>query len=43
MTLEYAVVIALLSVGACLSIATLAALMLRLFAYQQALIALPFP
>jgi hypothetical protein len=42
-TVEYAVVLALLSIGACLAIATLAALMVRLFAYQQALIGLPFP
>jgi Flp pilus assembly pilin Flp len=42
-TVEYAVVLSLLSVGACLAIATLAALLLRLFSYQQALIALPFP
>jgi Flp pilus assembly pilin Flp len=42
-TAEYAIVLALLSVGACLAIATLAALLIRLFSYQQALIALPFP
>jgi len=42
-TVEYAIVLALLSVGACLAIATLAALLIRLFSYQQALIALPFP
>lgn len=42
-TAEYAIVLALLSVGACSAIATLAALLARLFAFQQALIALPFP
>lgn len=42
-TVEYAVVLALLSVGACLAIATLSALLIRLFAYQEALIALPVP
>jgi Flp pilus assembly pilin Flp len=42
-TVEYAVLLALFSVGACVAIATLAALLLRLFLYQQALIALPFP
>jgi Flp pilus assembly pilin Flp len=42
-TVEYAIVLALLSVGACVAIATLAALLMRLFSYQQALIALPFP
>lgn len=42
-TVEYAILLALLSVGACVAIATLAALLMRLFSYQQALIALPFP
>jgi Flp pilus assembly pilin Flp len=42
-TVEYVVVLAALSVGACVAIATLAALLTRLFSYQQALIALPFP
>jgi len=36
-------VLALLSVGACTAIATLAALLARLFSYQQAMIGLPFP
>jgi hypothetical protein len=43
MTVEYVIVLALLSVGACTAIATLAALLIRLFAFQHALIALPFP
>lgn len=42
-TVEYAILLALLSVGACTAIATLAALLIRLFSYQQALITLPFP
>jgi Flp pilus assembly protein TadG len=42
-TVEYALVLALLCVGACLAIALLAALFTRLFLYQQALLLLPFP
>ena len=42
-TVEYVIVLALLSVGACAAIATLAALLMRLFSLQHALIALPFP
>lgn len=42
-TVEYAIVLALLSTGACLAIAALAALFVRLFSFQQALLGLPFP
>jgi Flp pilus assembly pilin Flp len=42
-TVEYAILLVLLSVGACTAIATLAALLIRLFSFQQALITLPFP
>ena len=42
-TVEYAIVLALLSVGACTAIATVAALLMRLFWFQQALLSLPFP
>lgn len=42
-TVEYAILLALLSVSACTAIATLAALLIRLFSYQQALLSLPFP
>jgi hypothetical protein len=40
---EYALVLSLLCVGACLAIALLAALFTRLFLYQRALLLLPFP
>jgi Flp pilus assembly protein TadG len=42
-TVEYALVLALLCTGACLAIALLAPLFVRLFLYQQALLLLPFP
>jgi hypothetical protein len=42
-TAEYVILLALLSIGACLAIATLAALLIRLFSFQQALLTLPFP
>lgn len=42
-TAEYLIVLSLLSVGACTAIATLAALLIRLFSFQQALLTLPFP
>jgi len=42
-TVEYTIILTLLAVGACTAIATLAALLVRLFSFQQALIALPFP
>jgi len=42
-TVEYAIVLVLLSLGGCLAIATLGPLLQQLLAYQRALIALPFP
>ena len=42
-TVEYVIVLVLLSVGVCTAIATLATLLLRLFSFQHAMIALPFP
>jgi Flp pilus assembly protein TadG len=40
---EYAIVLSLLCLGACLAIAVLAALLTRVFMFQQALLLLPFP
>lgn len=40
---EYAIALVLVCVGACLAIATCAALLVRLFLFQQAILILPFP
>lgn len=42
-TVEYVIVLSLLSVGACAAVSVLAVMLMRLFAFQHALIALPFP
>lgn len=42
-TLEYVIVLALVSVGASLSVLALGGLLLDLFRFQQALLLLPFP
>jgi hypothetical protein len=40
---EYVLALALLCVSACLAICTCALLLVRLFAFQQAVLLLPFP
>jgi Flp pilus assembly pilin Flp len=42
-TVEYVIVLALVSVGASLSVIALGARLVELFRFQQALLLLPFP
>jgi hypothetical protein len=42
-TVEYVIVLSLVSVGASIAIMGLGTLLLELFRYQQALLVLPFP
>jgi Flp pilus assembly pilin Flp len=42
-TVEYVIVLCLVSIGAALAVIALGTLLLELFHYQQALLVLPFP